>query len=92
MDFVTVECVLWIVDLWCFYHLFGLSFWRHPFTAKPSIVEQVICNATFLQICSDEETNSSYILAGLRVSTFYNKYTHMYTFGVNNSIKTMLGS
>ncbi len=20
--------------LWCFYQLFGLSFWRHPFTAK----------------------------------------------------------
>ncbi len=28
--------VLWITCglLWCFYQLFGLSFWRHPFTAE----------------------------------------------------------
>ncbi len=24
----------WCGLLWCFYHLFGLSFWRHPFTAN----------------------------------------------------------
>ncbi len=24
----------WCGLLWCFYQLFGLSFWRHPFTAK----------------------------------------------------------
>ncbi len=28
MDWIT--CGL----LWCFYQLFGLSFWRHPFTAE----------------------------------------------------------
>ncbi len=44
--------------LWCFYQLFGLSFWRHPFTAEDPLVSKW-CNATFLQICSDEETNSS---------------------------------
>ncbi len=27
------RCVL----LWCFYQLFGLSFWRHPFTAEHSL-------------------------------------------------------
>ncbi len=36
-----------------FYQLFGLSFWRHPFTAE----DPLWCNATFLK--SDEETNSS---------------------------------
>ncbi len=41
-----------------FYQLFGLSFWRHPFTAEDPLVIKW-CNATFLQICSDEETNSS---------------------------------
>ncbi len=43
--------------LWCFY-LFGLLFWRHPFTAEDPLLSKW-CNATFLQICSDEETNSS---------------------------------
>ncbi len=33
------------------------SFWRHPFTAEDPLVNQW-CNATFLQICSDEDTNS----------------------------------
>ncbi len=32
--------------------------WRHPFTADDPLVSKW-CNATFLQICSDEETNSS---------------------------------
>ncbi len=55
----------WTVVVWitcellrCFYQLFGPSFWRHPFTADyPSVSKW--CNATFLQICSDKETNSS---------------------------------
>ncbi len=40
-DFNWWTGVLWITWelLWCFYHLFGLSFWRHPFT---SIGEQVM--------------------------------------------------
>ncbi len=42
----------------CFYKLFGLSFWRHPFTAEHTLVSNW-CNAKFLQICSDQETNSS---------------------------------
>ncbi len=44
--------------LWCFYQLFGLSFWRHPFTAEDPLVSKW-CDAKFLQTCSDEETNSS---------------------------------
>ncbi len=41
----------------CFYQLFGLSFWRHPFTTEDPLVSKW-CNVNFLQICSDEETNS----------------------------------
>ncbi len=32
--------------LWCFYQLFGLSFWRHPFTAEDPLVSKS-CNARF---------------------------------------------
>ncbi len=34
------------------------SFWRHPFTAEHPLVSKS-CNATFLQICSHEQTISS---------------------------------
>ncbi len=47
--------------LWCFYQLFGLSFWRHPFTAEDPLVSKW---CTFLQICSDEETSSSHLSWG----------------------------
>ncbi len=52
--------LLWITRglLWCFYQLFGRSFWRHPFTAEDPLVSKG-CDATFLQICFDEETTSS---------------------------------
>ncbi len=52
--------VMWISCglLWCFYQLFILSFWRHPFTAEDPLLSKW-CDDTFLQICSDEETNSS---------------------------------
>ncbi len=36
------------------------SFWWHPFTAEDPLVSK-LCNAKFLQICSDEETNSSHL-------------------------------
>ncbi len=42
----------------CFNQLFEHSFWRHPFTAEDPSVSKWR-NAVFLQICSDEETNSS---------------------------------
>ncbi len=52
--------VMWFTCglLWCFYLLFGLSFWRHPFTADDPLVSKW-CNAKFPQICSDKEANSS---------------------------------
>ncbi len=42
----------------CLYLLFGLSFWRHPFTAEDPLVSKWY-KAKFPQICSDEEKNSS---------------------------------
>ncbi len=53
-----IDRLEWCGLLWCFYQLFGLSFWRHPFTAEDPLVSKW-CNTKFLQICSDEETNSS---------------------------------
>ncbi len=50
---VWITCGL----LWCSYQLFGLSFWRHPFTAEDPLVRKWF-NAKFLKVCSDEETNS----------------------------------
>ncbi len=43
--------VVWFTcgSLWCFYQLFGLSFWRHPFSAEHTLVSKW-WNATFLQI------------------------------------------
>ncbi len=43
--------------LWCFYQLFGLSFWRHPFTAEEPLVSKW-WNATFLQIYSIKKQTS----------------------------------
>ncbi len=53
--------------LWCFYQLFGLSFWRHPFTAEDPLVNKWY-NATFLQIWWRNKL--IYILDVMRVSTF----------------------
>ncbi len=60
--------VVWVTCglLWCFYQLFGLSFWRHPFTAEHPLWSKW-CNATFLQIWW---TNKLIILDGLRVRNF----------------------
>ncbi len=40
--------VVWITCglLWCFYQMFGLSFWRHPFTAEDPLVSKW-CNYNF---------------------------------------------
>ncbi len=61
--------VVWITCglLWCFYQLFGLSFWRHPFTAEHPLLRHW-CNATFLQIWWRNKL--IYIMDGLRVRTF----------------------
>ncbi len=58
--------------LWCFYQLFGLSFWRHPFTAEHSLLSKR-CSATFLQTWWRNKL--IYILDGLRVRTFSANFT-----------------
>ncbi len=44
VDFIWLTRVEWIIDV---YELFGLSFWRHPFTAEDPLVSDR-CNAKFL--------------------------------------------
>ncbi len=63
---------LWITYglLRCFYQLFGLSFWRHPFTTEDPLVSNW-CNAQFLQICSDEETCTSWIFFITRLPSLF---------------------
>ncbi len=50
--------VVWITCglLWCFYQLFGLSFWRHPFTTEDPLVSKWR-NTTFLR-CRNRLINS----------------------------------
>ncbi len=59
--------VVWITCglLWCFYQLFGLSFWRHPFTAEHPLLRHW-CRDTFLQIWWRNKL--IYISEGLRTS------------------------
>ncbi len=67
MNLFITNTLHWRVDtcglLCCFYRLF----WRHPFTVDDSLVNKW-CNAEFLQICSNEETNSS--ISWMRLSKF----------------------
>ncbi len=75
--------------LWCFYQLFGLSFWRHPFTAEhPLLIHW--WRDTFLQTWWRNKL--IYILDDLRVSTlsflvnfsFNPQEQHvLYLFGLN---------
>ncbi len=68
--------IVWITCelLWCFWQLFGLWFWRHPFTAEDPLVSKW-CNAKVFQI-SDEE-KLIYILDGLSVSKFSTYYNFL---------------
>ncbi len=51
-DFNWWTGVMWIIG--CFYQLFELSFWRHPFTAVDPLISKW-CNAKFLQTFFDIE-------------------------------------
>ncbi len=67
-----ISCVL----LRCFNQPFGLSFWRHPFTAKGPLVCKW-SNAKFFQIY-DDETNSSMIrgwASFLKIVIFWVNYS-----------------
>ncbi len=60
---VWINCGL----LWCFYQLFGLSFWRHPFTAEHPLLRHW-CSDTFLQTWWRNKL--VYISDGLRMRMF----------------------
>ncbi len=89
---------LWITCglLWCFYLLFGLSFWRHPFTAEDPLCN--CCNAKFLQICSETNLYTSWMAWGsVNVHNFFclfdwtillNKIWRLHA--INNSIPVNL--
>ncbi len=61
---VCITCEL----LWCFNQLFGLSFWRHPFTAEDTLLGKW-WNATFLQ--NWWRNKLIYILDGLIISKLF---------------------
>ncbi len=63
----------WCGLLWCFYQLFGLSFWRHPFTAEDPLVSSW-WNATNLQIWWRNKL--IYILNSQRVLWVHSAYLH----------------
>ncbi len=64
---MLTDVLEWCGLLWCFYQLFGLSFWRHPFTAEHPLVRKW-WNVTFLQTWW--RNKFIYILGGLRVTIF----------------------
>ncbi len=43
--------------LWCFYQLFGFSFWQHPFTAEDPFVSKW-CNNKFRKYCKVRIVNN----------------------------------
>ncbi len=70
--FITnTQLVDYLHCLWVIVMFFGLSFWRHPFTAEDPLVNNW-CNAKFLQICSDKETNYM-----IWVSNFFSKFSFL---------------
>ncbi len=78
----------WPSLLWCFYFkkLFGFSFWRHPFAAEDTLL-RAWCNATFLQVCSDEETNSSWMAWGwANIQQMFVFVSYSFTFKYYNNI------
>ncbi len=74
---VWITCGL----LWCFYQLFGLSFWLHPFTAEDPLLRHWQ-NSTFLQIW--RRNKLIYILNGLRVSTFSANFHFWVNYSLND--------
>ncbi len=72
--------------------MFGLSFWRHPFTAEDPLVIQW-CNVKILQICSHEKNKLIYILDGLRVSKYiFIKFNFWVNYFKSNLIEVYVSS
>ncbi len=66
--------VVWITCglLWCFYQLFGLSFWRHPFTAE----DHWWASDAMLHFSKSNEETTHLRLDCLRVSSTFS-YFHL---------------
>ncbi len=87
LDKTLTDWVLWIrqwciVLLWCFHQLFGLSFWRHPFTVEDPLVSKWFNDKFVALDLFQWRSKLIYILNGLRVSTFSAKLN----FWVNYSL------
>ncbi len=82
--YVTNNKEPWTLKLLlCFYKLFGLSFWWHPFTAEDPLVSKLY-KAKFLQICSDEEKKNLHLGLSEGESNLHN-----FLFWVNYSFKQL---
>ncbi len=68
---ILIDGLVWCGLLWCLYQLFGLSFWRHPFTAEDSLVSKW-WNATFLQTSWGNKLTTSWPEGGQRVYFWVN--------------------
>ncbi len=69
--------VKWCGLLWCFIQVFGLLFWWDTFTAEDPLVSKLYI-ATFLQICSDQETIPSTLhLVWPEVEKMFSKFSFL---------------
>ncbi len=82
--------VVWITFglLWCFFQLFGLSFWRHPFTAY---LIHWWANDVMLHLSkSDEDTNLSTSRMGWRWVRFWQIFIFTPIFNLNRNYLVFL--
>ncbi len=68
--------------LWCFYQLFGLSFWRHPFTAEDPLVRT---SCYIFPNLFPWWNKLIYILDGLRVRHFQLFFMFWWTISLRNT-------
>ncbi len=66
--------------------VFGLSFWRHPFTAEHPLVSKW-CNAKFHQIWSNEEMNPNILNTLLIIKVLHDAIEE--PFCLNGSMKNL---
>ncbi len=76
MDWSHVD-YFWIMFYYCFYQLFGLSFWWHPLTAEDLLVS-IWYNVKFSKYVLMRKQFIS-ILHGLRLSTYLVLYACFWT-------------
>ncbi len=80
--------------LWCFYQLFGLSFWWHPFAAEDTLVSKWIVFTTyFTNTCSlvEHETKWKILLAPkLSSSVFFKVHNVISSVLLNNSLDALI--